>query len=206
MKPSKSTLAESPISQMLSDAAESYDLIGDIAEIRVPVNLDFKKQCVAQAIMQTQKCVKAVFRQVGGVSGEFRLRRLEWILGEKRTETVHKESGCLFRVDLEKCYFSPRLSFERMRIAKLTQPNEVAVNMFAGVGCFSVLIAKFGGARKVFSVDLNPVAVDFMRENVRLNRFSDRVVPILGDAKGGDSCVFAGCGGSCCYAFASKGF
>jgi len=161
----------------------SYDVVGDVAVIRVPDHIASQKRRVAEAVMEANRSVKAVFCQVGGVNGEFRLRGLEWVLGEERRVTVHKESGCLFKVDLEKCYFSPRLSFERLRVAMSSQPDEVVVNMFAGVGCFSILMAKLGGARKVYSIDLNPAAVDSTRENVRLNRVSGRVVPILGDSK-----------------------
>ena len=163
--------------------SKSYDVVGDVAIIRVPNDLTHDPQTIAQAIMRTDRHVKTVLRQSGAVSGDFRLRNLEWVLGEKKAETMHKESGCFFRVDLTACYFSPRLSFERVRIAHLVQQEEVAVNMFAGVGCFSVLMAKLGGARKVYSVDMNPAAVDFMRGNARLNRVSGRVVPILGDSK-----------------------
>jgi tRNA (guanine37-N1)-methyltransferase len=127
--------------------------------------------------------VKTVLGQVGGVSGDLRLRRLEWIADERKFETVHKEFGCAFKVDLEKCYFSPRLSLERMRIAELVKPNETIVNMFAGVGSFSILIACQSKVRKVFSIDVDPVAVKLMHENARLNRVESKLVPILGDAK-----------------------
>jgi tRNA (guanine37-N1)-methyltransferase len=128
----------------------SYDVIGDVAVLRVPDHLASQKRRVAEAVMEAHRRVKAVFCQVGGVNGEFRLRGLVWVLGEERKATVHKESGCLFKVDLGKCYFSPRLSFERLRVVRSSQPDEVVVNMFAGVGCFSILMAKLGGARKVY--------------------------------------------------------
>jgi tRNA (guanine37-N1)-methyltransferase len=162
---------------------KSFDIIGDIAVIRVPEILKARSQIIAEAIMETHMNVKTVLQQASPVSGEFRVRRFEWLMGEKRTQTIHKEFGCMFKVDLERCYFSPRLSFERMRIARLVKPNEIVVNMFAGVGCFSVLMAKYGGAHTVYSIDLNPSAVKFMRENVRLNRVEGKVVSILGDAK-----------------------
>lgn len=165
------------------EISKSYDVVGNVAIIRIPNGLALEAHIIAEAIMQTDKHVKTVLKQSSAVSGDFRLRGLEWVLGEEKTETVHKESGCFFRVDLAQCYFSPRLSFERMRIAHLMQPDEVALNMFAGAGCFSILMAKLGKALKVYSVDLNPVAVAFMRDNARLNRVSDRVVPILGDSK-----------------------
>ncbi|RLI18099.1 class I SAM-dependent methyltransferase family protein, partial [Candidatus Bathyarchaeota archaeon] len=110
-------------------------------------------------------------------------RKLEHVAGENKTVTLHKESRCLFSVDVEKCYFSPRLSFERMRVAKQVRDGEVIVNMFAGVGCFSIVIAKNSNAEKIYSIDINPAAVEYMKENVRLNRVYGRVIPILGDAK-----------------------
>jgi tRNA (guanine37-N1)-methyltransferase len=112
----------------------SYDIVGGIAVIRVPEALELRTQTIAEALLQIQKHVKTILRQISPVAGDFRLRDLEWVAGEKKTETVYKEFGCLFKIDLEKCYFSPRLSYERMRIAKLIQQNEVIVNMFAGVG------------------------------------------------------------------------
>jgi tRNA (guanine37-N1)-methyltransferase len=105
------------------------------------------------------------------------------VAGENRTRTVHKESGCFFAVDVEKCYFSPKLSSERLRIAKLIHPGVTVVNMFAGVGCFSILIAKHQPTAKVYSIDINPTAVQFMQENIRLNRVFSKVVPLQGDAK-----------------------
>jgi len=179
----KSILKEKFQPQGLNSLIKSYDIIGDISIIRVPENLESQSLIIAEAIIQTHKHVKTVLRQASAVSGELRLHQLEWVTGERKTETVHREFGCVFKVDLERCYFSPRLSFERMRIAKLVQPDETIVNMFAGVGSFSVLMAKYGEAKKVYSIDVNPSAVEFMLENIRLNRVQGKVVPILGDAK-----------------------
>ncbi len=161
----------------------SFDVIGDIAVIRVPEALRKRSRMVAEAVMQANKQVKTVLLQTSPVSDEFRLRKLKWVAGERRTETVHKEHGCAFKVDLANCYFSPRLSYERMRITQQVQPAEVVVNMFAGVGCFSIIIAKHSQPGRVYSIDLNPDAVHFMLENVLLNRVHSRVAVIRGDAK-----------------------
>jgi len=169
--------------QELNLVFKSYDVVGDVAIIRVPETLKPKSQIVAEAIMQTHKNVRTVLLQTSPVSGDFRLRQLEWVAGERKTTTVHREFGCLFEVDLERCYFSPRLSFERGRVANLVQPREVAVNMFAGVGCFSIVMAKHSKVDRVFSIDVNPVAFEFMLKNVRLNRVQNKVAPFLGDAK-----------------------
>jgi tRNA (guanine37-N1)-methyltransferase len=161
----------------------SYDVVGDIAIIKLPQASTEITQRVAKAIMGVNKNVKTVLLQKSPVAGNFRLRRLTHIEGENKTSTIHKESGCLFSVDVAKCYFSPRLSYERSRIAGLVKPKETVINMFAGVGCFSIIIAKQANASKVFSIDVNPEAVQFMQENIRLNRVYGKVIPLLGDSK-----------------------
>lgn len=162
---------------------KSYDIVGDIAVIRLPQSLKQRGEMIARAIMQTHKRVKSVWRQVSPVSGDFRLRELEWVAGERKTETVHKEHGCLFKVNLGKCYFSPRLTYERTRITQHVQLGEVVVNMFAGVGSYSIVIARHSEAKKIYSIDINPIAVRYMQENVKLNKVEGRVVPVQGDAK-----------------------
>jgi len=169
--------------QELNLLFKSYDVVGDIAVIRVPEALKSQRQMIAEAVMQTHKNVKTVLLQASAISGDFRLRQLEWVGGIRKTITVHKEFGCLFEVDLERCYFSPRLSFERRRVARLVRPREIVVNMFAGVGCFSIIMAKHSEVEKVFSIDVNPCAFDLMLRNVRLNRVQGKVVPVFGDAK-----------------------
>ena len=161
----------------------SYDIVGDIAILRLTDKSRKHGQIIAKAIMSVHKNVKTVLAQTSPVHGDFRLRKMEYIAGENKTTTVHKESGCLFSVNVGECYFSPRLFYERMRIAKQVEKGEVIVNMFAGVGCFSIIIAKHSNAEKVYSIDINPIAVQNMQENVRLNRVYGKVVPILGDAK-----------------------
>ncbi len=179
----KAFLASRLNSQELRLLYRSFDVVGGIAVIRVPESLRKRNKIIAEAVMQANKHVKTVLLQASPVFDEFRLRKLKWIAGERRTETIHKEHDCVFKVDLAKCYFSPRLSYERMRIARQVQPGEVIVNMFAGVGCFSIVIAKHSQASKIYSIDLNPDAVHFMFENVLLNRVHSRVAVIQGDAK-----------------------
>jgi tRNA (guanine37-N1)-methyltransferase len=161
----------------------SYDVVGDIAILRIPDALKHRRKLIAEALMQTQRHIKTVLHQTSPVSGNLRLRELEWISGEKKTETVHGEHGCLFKTNLESCFFSPRLSYERMRISQQARSGEVIINMFAGVGCYSVILAKHSAADKIYSVDINPAAVRYMRENIKINKVAGQVVPVEGDAK-----------------------
>jgi tRNA (guanine37-N1)-methyltransferase len=167
----------------LANIYGSYDIVGNIAIIRVTEASKRHSKAIGEAIMSIYKNVKTVLAQISPVYGDFRLRKLDCVAGENKTETIHRESECLFMVDVVKCYFSPRLFHERMRIADLVKNNEIIVNMFAGVGCFSIIIANHLHVGKVYSVDVNPVAIQHMQKNVRMNRVYGKVIPILGDAK-----------------------
>lgn len=176
-------LSETLPPEELTYVYNSYDIVGDIAIIRLTGASKKCTQVIAEAIMKVHKNVRTVLAQTSPIRGDFRLRKLEFTAGENRTVTVHKESGCLFSVDVRKCYFSPRLFYERMRIAKQVGNEEVVVNMFAGVGCFSIVIAKHSNVKKVYSIDVNHAAIQYMQENVRLNRVYGKVIPIRRDAK-----------------------
>jgi tRNA (guanine37-N1)-methyltransferase len=162
----------------------SYDLVGDIAVIKVPNDDLENAKKAAEAIMKLYpRKVKSVFLQTSAVQGDFRVRQLKFLAGENHTITIHNEHHCRFRVDVEKCYLSPRLLLEHERIPSLVANGEVVVNMFSGVGCFSILIAKKAVGSKVYSIDINPTAYGCMQENVRINRVINNVVPMLGDSK-----------------------
>jgi len=167
----------------LSTSRISYDIIGDIAIIKPIPGFQANMIELAGKIIAANKHVRTVLRQVTPVSGEYRTRALDWILGEKKTETVHREHGCWFKVDVARVYFSPRLIYERIRVAKKVNPGETVINMFAGAGCFSIIIAKHSRASKVFSIDINPEAARYTFENVYLNKVEGRVSTILGDSK-----------------------
>jgi tRNA (guanine37-N1)-methyltransferase len=179
----KERLADTLTAPQLSIIYNGFDIVGDVAVIRTRGGDIQNAQAAAKQIMATHKGIKTVLRQTSAVEGEHRTRKLEVLAGEHKTAAKHKEAGCIFTVDLEKCYFSPRLNYERLRIASQVSPEETVVNMFSGVGCFSIIIAKAAPQSKVYSIDVNPAAYDAMVENVRVNRVYRRVMPLLGDAK-----------------------
>lgn len=148
----------------LSQFYKSFDIIGDIAILKAANTNHQEALAVAEQLMAVHKNVKSVFTQDSPVQGDFRTRKLRLLAGENKTVTKYRESGCVFSVDVEKCYFSPRLSHERLRTAQLVESGETVVNMFAGVGCFSIVIAKKIGQVKVYSIDINPVAFEHMQK------------------------------------------
>ena len=158
----------------------SFDIIGDIAIIELPEELMPHGKAIGEAILKVHRHIKAVFAKGSKISGEYRVRELIHLAGERRTETIHRENGIRLKLDVAKVYFSPRLATERMRVFKKTRPGEVIFDMFAGVGPYAMLLAK--KAKLVFACDINPSAIRYLEENIRLNKVKN-VVPILGDVR-----------------------
>ena len=154
-------------------------MVGDIAIVKLRPGAEGKEEALAEAILAEMRSVRCVYGQEGGIEGDFRLRKLRHLGGEERTTTVHRENGIRLRLDVETCYFSPRLSTERLRIASGVAKGEKVLNMFAGVGPYSILIAK---KTRVWSCELNHAAVTYHLENNRLNKVEDSVEVIEGDA------------------------
>ena len=163
------------------DLFSAFDQIGDIIIVRIPDSLLSKKKIIGETLLEQVKTAKSVFYQSSSVEGDFRTRDLEILAGVDKTETEYKEFGCRFIVDVEKTFFSPRLSTERDRIAELVQDGEIVINMFGGVGMFSIIAAK----RKkctVYNIDINPIAAKLCEKNIKLNKLVGKVVSIHGDA------------------------
>jgi len=158
----------------------AFDQIGDIIIVRIPDSLLPKKKLIGDTLLEEVKIVKSVFYQASPVEGDFRTRNLEILAGEDRTETEYKEFGCRFVVDVANAFFSPRLSTERERIANQIQDGETMVNMFAGVGMFSILAAKKKNCT-VYSIDINPIASKLCGKNIEINKLRGKVISINGD-------------------------
>jgi tRNA (guanine37-N1)-methyltransferase len=159
----------------------SFDVVGDIALIKLPEELRGHRAEIGTAILRWNRKVRVVLED-RGVKGEHRVRDVAVIAGERRTETVHAEHGLRYHVDLARAYFSPRLASERNRIADLTTEGETVADPFAGVGPYAILIAKRGRAREIHASDANPWAVELLRTNVASNR-ANRITIRAGEAQ-----------------------
>jgi tRNA (guanine37-N1)-methyltransferase len=159
----------------------SFDLIGDIAVIELPDRLLPRKSVIGECLLNTFKNIKVAAVKAGAVSSEYRTRQIEVVAGEQHTETVHREYGCSYKLDVASAYFSPRLGTERMRVASQVSPGERVLVLFAGVGPYAILIAKKRKPSEVVAVELNPKACEYTQENVRKNKVDVKV--ICGDAR-----------------------
>lgn len=161
----------------------SYDIIGDIAIIEIPEELEKYEKEIAEAILKIHKNVKVVAKKAGIVEGIERIRPIEIIAGENRTLTIHKENKIRLKVDVSKVFYTPRLSQERLRIARQVKDGEVVADLFAGVGPYSILIAKIAKPKVVYAIDINQEAYKLLVENIKLNKVEGIVIPFLGDCR-----------------------
>lgn len=166
----------------LAKVRRSFEIIGDIVIVDIPDEVYHLKDEIVKAILTKHKHVKTILRKTGEVSGEFRIARYEVIYGGE-TVTIAKEHGCRFKVDPTKAYYTVKLSGERERIARLVKRGERVLVMFAGVGPYAIVIARLSKPEEVVGVELNPDAVEFFRENVRLNKVENVVRVHLGDVR-----------------------
>ncbi|MEM1683978.1 MAG: class I SAM-dependent methyltransferase family protein [Ignisphaera sp.] len=159
------------------------EIVGDIAVIRKPFDLSpdiFK--AIGEELLNQLPYIKSVWLAVSPVHGAERIREYIHLAGEARSETVYKEYGCIFRLDITKVYFSPVLSYDHMRIARQVKKGEKVLNMFAGFGPYSVILSKYAQPSYVLSIDINDYAARYIRINIELNK-----VPIFNEVIHGDS-------------------
>jgi tRNA (guanine37-N1)-methyltransferase len=159
----------------------AFEIIGDILIIREEMD-EVSMTNFAKDKIQKHPFIKSVFLQISKIQGQERKRDLKHIMGEDKAETIHKEYGNSYLLDISEVFFSPRLSFERQRIANLTNGDEIILNFFAGVGPFSIAIASKCNSCVIHSIEMNKIAYDYLVKNIHLNKCQRKVIPYFGDA------------------------
>jgi tRNA (guanine37-N1)-methyltransferase len=167
--------------EKMEDLKKSFDIIGDVVILEIPEELEGEKKAIAEAALKFTKR-QAVYRKGSEVKGITRTRELEHLAGVDQSETVHQEFGTRIMLDVKKVYFSPRLATERKIITDQVQDGELVLDMFSGVGPFAISIARHHRI-EVYAVDINPEAINYLKQNMELNKLQERIVPIQGDVK-----------------------
>jgi len=165
----------------LRQLREGWELIGDVLILKIPDELGREqKRLIADRFMEFMPRVKAVLNR-RGIANLFREPMVE-VLAGRATETVHKENGCRFKIDPSKVMFSAGNLGERRRMATIAKRGESVLDMFAGVGQFTIPMAKHSRPERVLSIEKNPVAYRYLVENIKLNGLVN-VTPVLGDCR-----------------------
>ncbi len=186
LKSIKQLLTESLKDELTSEQLEllpsGYQKIGDIIVVNInPEITEFENE-IGKLILKNIPKIRTVCSRTGSIISEERLPQMKVIAGDENTETIHRENGCLYKLDVSKIMFAKGNLKERHRLQELVKPNETIVDMFCGIGYFSIGIAKFAKPSKTYAIDINPESILYLRENIQLNKVSN-IEPILGDCR-----------------------
>ena len=164
----------------------SFDTIGDIVILEIPNDLESKKQIIGNAALKFTKR-KSIYMKTSAIKGTTRVRDLEFLSGVDDSITIHKEHGARLKLDVRKVYFSPRLATERKRIMESVKNGEKILDMFCGIGPFPIVIAKNKNV-DISAVDINPEAIKYLNENIKLNKLKGRIKTYCGDVREVSDC------------------
>ncbi len=179
-------LAEKPIQESFKEAVKkhlskdelellktSYDAVGDIAILEIDDELRKKEKLIAETLLESNAAIKTVLRKSGSHFGVFRTQKMIHLAGEKKKETVHKENDIELKLDVEKVYFSVRLSTERKRVAQQVKTDERILVLFSGCAPYPCVLAKNAEPKYVCGVEINPDGHRYGLENVKRNKLKN---------------------------------
>ncbi len=169
---------------MTRNPFHTFDRLGNIAIVKFSkdVRINDKKQ-FANKLLHDNPSIKTILEKTRKFKGRLRKQETSWIAGEKTKEALYKENNCIFRLNVDSSYFSPRLSNERKEIAGKIKKNDEVLVMFSGVNPYGIVIAKNSKAKKIVSVEINREATKYAELNIELNKVKNRVEVVQGDVK-----------------------
>jgi tRNA wybutosine-synthesizing protein 2 len=159
---------------------DKWEKIGTVVTIHLPVELRQYQEIVGKVYAEVLGCA-SVLNDVGGISGVYREPVVELMYGSPMTETIHTENGIRFRLDPQKIMFSSGNLKERRRMAQASTSRETVIDLFAGIGYFTLPMAVYSRPKKIFACEINPLAYRYLSENIVLNHVTTIVEPLRGD-------------------------
>ena len=180
----KEKLTEDLSVEELSALPGGFQTVGNLIILRLNPILLSKKRIIAEKCLELYPKIRAVYLNRGIVKGQYRTpEHIEFVLGEDNPIVEHKEHGVTYRFDMTKIMFSKGNINERKYLGSLIVPGEIIIDMFAGIGYFSLPIAKNAEPQKIYSIEMNPLSYKFLVENITINQFEQIIIPIKGDCK-----------------------
>lgn len=156
--------------------------IGSVIILKLPPALLKRKKIICSEVLKFFPYMKTACIEEK-IFGSRRQPKIEVIAGARKTETILTEHGCRLIMDPAKVMFSVGNKFEKERLLKICKPNETVVDMFAGIGYWTVPIAEFCRPKKIFAIDKNKIAVEYLEKNCKLNKVSGKVEILQGDCR-----------------------
>jgi len=167
---------------LLTLLPSGMQLISSIAILNLKKELYEYKSAIGNAVMELLPSLTAVWVRTGKISGQFRTPEgLEHVCGLKETELIHHENKILYKFDFTQIMFAQGNVSERKFLPELVKSGENIVDMFAGIGYFSLGIAKYAKPRQIYAIELNPVSYKYLTENIHINKLTKIITPIHGN-------------------------
>ncbi|XDV37324.1 hypothetical protein PO909_006941 [Leuciscus waleckii] len=159
-------------------------------------------QCHGDLVLFSEGCFSnAIWKEIGSefwtaVALALRVKRLAQIkkishdgyrtpivtmlLGDNSYVT-HIDNHIRYEFDVTKCMFSSGNITEKLRIASFNCIGETVVDLYAGIGYFTLPYLVHAKAAHVHACEWNPDAVKALQRNLQINGVSDRCTIHQGD-------------------------
>ncbi len=168
----------------LSILPRGFQTLGNIIILKLNPKLLEKNKVIGQAYLDLLPKIRSVYVNKGRIIGSFRKpENIEFLAGEDNPIVEHKEHGVIYRFNITKIMFSKGNLNERRFLATLVKKGEIVVDMFAGMGYFSLPIAKHSEVGQIYSIELNPISYKTLLENIKINHLEEKITVINGDCK-----------------------
>ena len=95
----------------------------------------------------------------------------------------HVDNDVTYVFDVTRCMFSAGNVTEKLRLAKLDCSGETVVDLYAGVGYFTLPFLVHGRAKSVHACEWNPDAAEGLRRGLRANGVEERCIIHFGDCR-----------------------
>jgi len=159
----------------------SYDVLGNIAIVKFPREKSKKQKLAIANKLLKQQSITTILEKTSRFKGLLRTLKTKFIAGMKTKEALYRENKCVFRFNVETCYFSPRLANERLELANQVKKDESVLVLFGGVAPFAIEIARTKKPSRVVSIELGKECNKYARDNIKRNKVN--VELIQGDVK-----------------------
>lgn len=169
-------------SSLIEQLPEKWDFIGDVLILKLPKPLEQYEKIAAQAYSEILG-MRSVLKDSGGISGQMREPDFKLLCGDLDTETTHLENGIRYTLDPAKVMFASGNVDERVRMSKIKCAGETIVDMFAGIGYFTLPLAVYGKPGRIYACEINPVSISYLCRNAEQNGVSKIIEPLLGDCR-----------------------
>lgn len=176
----KESLSKQIPKNLIRKIPDKWGKIGKVLTIKLPTDLKNYEKKIGEVYATILNC-KTVLNDIGGISGVYREPNVAIIYGSTNTETIHKENGIKYKLDPQRIMFSSGNMDERLRMTNISNTGETVVDLFAGIGYFTIPMAVYSKPKKIFACEINPVSYNYLCANIILNNVTSIVEPLKGD-------------------------